>query len=113
MRLQNSYHKLQRPIAREGRAALSRLLLVRRFTAGKLALAGVMGWRKCLFSPMGPERTRMRARHEGRMSIMGYGYSIRNALYTFSDECTSCLISLQQPCSFLRLTANSTLPARA
>jgi len=48
MRLQNSYYKLQRPIAREGRAALSRLLLIRRFTGGKLALAGVNGLEKVL-----------------------------------------------------------------
>ena len=54
MRLQNSYHELQSPIVYEGRAAFSRLLLVQRFTGGKPASAGVMGWRKCLFSPMGP-----------------------------------------------------------
>jgi hypothetical protein len=27
---------------------------------------------------------------------MGYEYSIRNALYTFSDVCASCLMLLQQ-----------------
>jgi hypothetical protein len=54
MHPQNSYHKSQRPIAHDGRAALSRLLLVQRFAGGKLALAGVMGWRKRLFSPIGP-----------------------------------------------------------
>jgi hypothetical protein len=48
MRLQNPHHKLQRPIAHEGRAALSRLLLVQRFAGGKPALAGVMGLEKVL-----------------------------------------------------------------
>jgi hypothetical protein len=48
MRLQNPYHELQGPIAHEGRAAFSRLLLVQRFTGGKLALAGGNGLEKVL-----------------------------------------------------------------
>jgi hypothetical protein len=105
MHLQNFHHKLQRPIAHEGRAALNRLLLVQRFAGGKLALAGVIGWRKCLFSPIGPIQSANGQGCvpgvKGRISIMGYEYSIRNVLYTFSDKYASCPMSLQQTLFFL------------